>query len=226
MLRVRFTFGTTGVQSAAPGGPATAQTIRDQVRRSIQDAAQQARDAAQEARDGQQSVRDAQQQVRDVQQQLRDAERQLRNATTADERSAAEQGLAGTQEALREAEAALREAEAQVRVSPRVVFHTAQLPPDLQHLIPPQAVDIALGFFIMCAVMVIGWPLARAFGRRIEQRGESAALDSSVGVQLQRIEQAVEAMAIEIERISESQRFMAKLQNGSAQEHATLPERR
>jgi hypothetical protein len=33
-------------------------------------------------------------------------------------------------------------------------------------------------------------------------------------------------MAIEIERISESQRFMAKLRTGSAQGHAVLPERR
>jgi hypothetical protein len=35
--------------------------------------------------------------------------------------------------------------------------------------------------------------------------------------QLQRIEQAVDAMAIEVERISESQRFMAKLQHDTAQ---------
>jgi hypothetical protein len=86
------------------------------------------------------------------------------------------------------------------------------------NIIPPQAVDIAMGFFIMCAVMVIGWPLARAFGRRIERRGDVAMIDPAVAGQLQRIEQAVEAMAIEVERISESQRFMAKLQNGAAAE--------
>jgi hypothetical protein len=88
------------------------------------------------------------------------------------------------------------------------------------NVIPPQAVDIALGFFIMCAVMVIGWPLARAFGRRIERRGDVAMIDPALAGQLQRIEQAVEAMSIEIERISESQRFMAKLQNGAAAERS------
>jgi hypothetical protein len=90
----------------------------------------------------------------------------------------------------------------------------------MDNVIPPQAVDLAFGFFIMCAVMVIGWPLARAFGRRIERRGGTVAIDSALAGQLQRIEQAVDAMSIEIERISESQRFMAKLQNGAAERGA------
>jgi hypothetical protein len=89
--------------------------------------------------------------------------------------------------------------------------------------IPPEAVDIAMGFFTMCAVIVIGWPLARALGRRMERRGADAAAVSPVMTeQLQRIEQAVDAMAIEIERISESQRFMAKLQSSNA-ERVPLP---
>jgi hypothetical protein len=86
---------------------------------------------------------------------------------------------------------------------------------DASNVIPPQAVDIAIGFFLMCAVMVVGWPISRAFGRRLERRGEVQAVPAAMTDQLQRIEQAVEAMSIEIERISESQRFMAKLQNAS-----------
>ena len=95
-------------------------------------------------------------------------------------------------------------------------------PGGMNNSIPPQAVDLAFGFFIMCAVIVIGWPLARAFGRRIERRGDAAAIDPAFAGQLQRIERAVEAMSIEVERISESQRFMAKLQNGAA-ERGALP---
>jgi hypothetical protein len=78
---------------------------------------------------------------------------------------------------------------------------------------PPQVVDISIAFFVTCAVMVIGWPLSRAFGKRIERRGASATLNAASTEQLQRIEHAVDAMSIEIERISESQRFMAKLQS-------------
>ena len=85
-------------------------------------------------------------------------------------------------------------------------------PRGMENMIPPQAVDISIAFFIMIAVMVVGWPIARAFGRRIERRGQVATLDAGTIEQLQRIEQAVDAMSIEVERISESQRFMARLQ--------------
>ena len=89
-------------------------------------------------------------------------------------------------------------------------------------VIPPQAVDISIAFFVMCAVMVIGWPLARAFGRRLERSGPAAAVSPAVTEQLQRIEQAVEAMSIEVERISESQRYLAKLQSAPHSEPAAL----
>ncbi|MEO8619831.1 MAG: hypothetical protein ABI625_02125, partial [bacterium] len=78
--------------------------------------------------------------------------------------------------------------------------------------------DISIAFFVMCAVMVIGWPIARAFGRRLERRAEVPQVNPGMQDQLQRIEQAVDAMSIEIERISESQRFMAKLQNSQSAE--------
>jgi hypothetical protein len=89
-------------------------------------------------------------------------------------------------------------------------------------IIPPQAVDIAIGFFVMCAVMVIGWPLARAFGRRLERSGPAAAVSPAVAEQLQRIEHAVEAMSIEVERISESQRYLTKVQSARLNEPAAL----
>ena len=89
--------------------------------------------------------------------------------------------------------------------------------------IPQQAVDMAFGFFIMCAVIAIGWPLARAFGKRIERRSEVPVVNPAMADQLQRIEQAVDAMSIEIERISESQRFMARLQSEKTPERVGLP---
>ena len=90
-------------------------------------------------------------------------------------------------------------------------------------MIPPQVVDLAYGLYAMFAVMVIGWPLARAWGRRLERGGTSAALSPAMGEQLQRIEQSVDAMALEVERISEAQRYLTKLQAGRVTESATLP---
>ena len=69
------------------------------------------------------------------------------------------------------------------------------------------------GFVIVVlAAVAIFYPLMRAFARRLEGGGRRAEpIDSASAERLQRIEQAVDAMAIEIERISEGQRFTTKL---------------
>ena len=201
------------ISSSAPAqrsGQDIGQTIRDAVEQATREAQQEARNAQREA---QQQVRDAQQRVRDAQQEIRDAQQQVREARTNDQRGAANQAMAGAQQSLREAEAALREIQGQSRSAPFV--YTSQ-PPFERPQIPGEAVDIAIGFFVTCAVIIVGWPISRALGRRFERRGAPPALEAGMTEQLQRIEQSVEAIAIEVERISESQRFLAKLQEKSA----------
>ena len=92
-------------------------------------------------------------------------------------------------------------------------------PPDM---IPPQVVDLAYGFFFMVAAIVIGAPLSRAFSRRLERGTQAAAVSPAMSEQLVRIEQAVDAMALEVERISEAQRYLTKLQVAQA-EPGALP---
>ena len=87
----------------------------------------------------------------------------------------------------------------------------------------PQVAEISIAFFVMCAVIIIGWPLARAFARRMDHRNDASTMNIGVGAQLQRIEQAVDAMSIEVERISESQRFMAKLQQAGSADRLAAP---
>lgn len=78
--------------------------------------------------------------------------------------------------------------------------------------VPPEAVVISIAFFVMLAVIAIGWPLARAFARRMDrQPAAPPALLDEQRERLTRIEQAVDAMSIEVERISEGQRFVTKL---------------
>jgi len=91
-------------------------------------------------------------------------------------------------------------------------------------MIPPQAVDISIAFFIMIAVIVVGFPIARAIARRLDRKPVSSPVDAGLATQLQRIEHTVESMSIEIERISEAQRYMARLQSSRA-EPAGLPSR-
>jgi hypothetical protein len=61
----------------------------------------------------------------------------------------------------------------------------------------------------MVAFIIVGLPLARAFARRMDRRGAPAPV-SEITPRLDRIEQAVEAIAIEVERVSEGQRYTTK----------------
>ena len=59
---------------------------------------------------------------------------------------------------------------------------------------------------------VVGFPLARAFGRRIDRKTELQAVAvPDLTPHIRQLQDSVDAMAIELERISEGQRFTAKL---------------
>lgn len=78
-------------------------------------------------------------------------------------------------------------------------------------------IAVPLAFFAMVATIAVGAPLARAFARRMD-RDSKANLPPEVTSRLERIEQAVDAIAIEVERISEGQRFTTKLLTERASE--------
>jgi hypothetical protein len=64
---------------------------------------------------------------------------------------------------------------------------------------------------ISCApIIAIGVPIARAYARRLESK-PAAAIPNDVTVRLDRMEQAIDSIAIEVERISEGQRFTTRL---------------
>ena len=77
--------------------------------------------------------------------------------------------------------------------------------------IPVEAVVISIAFFVMIVLVAVGIPIARAFGRRIDKRSAAAPQLADFGQRLDRIEQAIETVAVEVERISEGQRYSARL---------------
>jgi hypothetical protein len=83
---------------------------------------------------------------------------------------------------------------------------------------------VPIAFFIMIAVTAIGVPLARAFARRMERQPIAPGNTPELAAQIARMEQAIDSIAIEVERISEGQRFTTKLLaergNGAANESA------
>jgi hypothetical protein len=77
---------------------------------------------------------------------------------------------------------------------------------------------------IMTIVLFIGFPLAVAHARRLWKRDSgSAGGDAMSDLRLERIEQAIDAMAVEVERISESQRYMTKLLADRGAERVSIP---
>jgi len=73
------------------------------------------------------------------------------------------------------------------------------------------AIAVPLGFFTMVAVIVVGSPLARAFARKMSNQAMPPAIPAELQQRLEHMEQAIDSIAVEVERISEGQRFTTKL---------------
>lgn len=80
------------------------------------------------------------------------------------------------------------------------------------HDMPPRVKDVSIAFFVMVAAVMIARPLMRAFGKRIERgAAPQATIPPEMQAQMQHLMQSVDAIAIEVERISEGQRFATKI---------------
>ena len=70
---------------------------------------------------------------------------------------------------------------------------------------------VPLGAFLCAIVLAIGVPLARAYSRRMDAESKNPRLPAEVTDRLERMEQALDSVALEVERITEGQRFTTKL---------------
>jgi hypothetical protein len=70
---------------------------------------------------------------------------------------------------------------------------------------------IPIVFFITIPITIIGVMLTRAHVRRLERQPPRTELSPELTARLDRMEQAVDAIAVEVERISEAQRFTTRL---------------
>jgi hypothetical protein len=107
-------------------------------------------------------------------------------------------------------------------VEPVIAGSSTTVPEDQPFDIPPRVENLGYAFLLMLAVIAVGKPLARAFGTIIERRAIKPAMPPEFGGRLERIEQGIEAVSIEIERISESQRYLLKVQSPTP-ERVELP---
>lgn len=84
---------------------------------------------------------------------------------------------------------------------------------------------VAIAGMITSVVIILGIPLVIVHARKIWKRDSETQAASSVSSdhRLERIEQAIDAMAVEVERVAEAQRFMTKLLSGRAGERVAIP---
>lgn len=97
----------------------------------------------------------------------------------------------------------------------RTVITSAALPPEILPL-ARMAQETAIGFIAILAAIFILGPFARVFARRVDRRTEIKLATENARVQQQQLlqlQQSLDAMSLEVERISEAQRFQSRLLN-------------
>ena len=150
-----------------------------------------------------------------------DARSEAAAAAAAEARAAAQRVRIDREQIRQDVERMREEIQARVRTEmqgpnpdPDIQVHVGQsAPPPWMHPndIPPHVVDVISMFLFAAVIIIVGLPIARAIGRWMDRRGTPAPVNAELAAQITRIEQAVDTMAVEVERISEAQRFQAKL---------------
>jgi hypothetical protein len=121
----------------------------------------------------------------------------------------------GIEQRLTDIDQRIAETDKQIAAADAAVAKTAAVPgavietPPRQPEGPPDEVLALSGIFILAVLM----PLSIAWARRIWRRGAAAvtALPKDLMDRLGRIEQAVDAIAVETERLGEGQRFVTSI---------------
>ncbi|HVS60464.1 MAG TPA: hypothetical protein VHE82_07210 [Gemmatimonadaceae bacterium] len=72
-------------------------------------------------------------------------------------------------------------------------------------------IAVPLGAFVTAIVLAVGVPVARAYSRRMDAESRNPQIPTEITSRLERMEQAIDSVALEVERISEGQRFTTKL---------------
>ena len=70
---------------------------------------------------------------------------------------------------------------------------------------------VPVAFFASIVVVVIGRPWIKAIAAKAEAEAKNPQLPAEIMNRFERMEQSLDAIAVEVERISEGQRFTTKL---------------
>ena len=87
--------------------------------------------------------------------------------------------------------------------------------------IPGELIPIVL--FIMMGFTAVMYPVACAFARKMDRDALQPKVPPEIMGRLERMEMAIDSIAVEVERISEGQRFTTKLLSDRQQSQALPP---
>jgi hypothetical protein len=82
---------------------------------------------------------------------------------------------------------------------------------------------VPIAFFVTAIIVSLGIPLVRALVRRMDRKHLLPTAQPDTAARLERIEQAIDAMSVEVERIAEGQRFVTRLMTDRSPERVALP---
>jgi len=125
---------------------------------------------------------------------------------------------AGLEARIRETDARILELDKQLAVADQQVAQAAAVPgatyepprPIVQRNGPPEEFFVLGGVFIIFVMM----PMAIAYSRRLWKRGAvsvSTEMPAEMTDRLNRMEQAIDAVAVELERVGEGQRYVTRV---------------
>lgn len=84
---------------------------------------------------------------------------------------------------------------------------------------------VPLAFFASIVAVVIGRPMVKAIAAKAEADAKNPQLPTEIMNRFERMEQSLDAIAVEVERISEGQRFTTKLLSDVRDSASQIPAR-
>lgn len=167
--------------------------------------------------------RELRDQLESLQDQRQDLSRQLQDPmVTGADRKGLEQHITELDTRISAVDQQIAAADAQVAKAAAVPGAVVPPPPEIRNG-PPEEVFVLGGIFIV----VVLFPLTIAYARRLWRRGAVAvsAIPHELMDRLSRLDQAVDSIAVEVERIGEGQRFVTRLLAERPMEPIAIPQR-
>ena len=148
----------------------------------------------------------------DLRSAIREIQQEVKKAVADEKQSKADARRATTDAKKATADAKVQAKQAQDQSG---VIPTTAPPPAFPNQfddIPPQVMNVISMTFTFIAILALGVPLVRVFARRLDRKTQALQTTGpDLAPALRTLQESVDAMAIEVERISEGQRFTSKL---------------